>query len=360
VPFAPLNTAWFALIGLLWAGYLFLEGFDFGVGVVTPFVISDETDRRMCLNAVGPTWDGNEVWLLVAGGATFAAFPLWYARLFNGFYLALFVVLVALIIRGVSFEFRERDARAGWRRGWDVANFVGSLVPAIIWGVAFTDLVHGLPLGPGGRYAGGLPGLLHPVAILGGLTSLAIFVLHGSVFLALKTSGDLADRARRAGRGAGVVAVLLLGGTVGWLGAMGRPSTAGVLPSVVPLVLGLAAIAALVAAVVALAARREGWAFVAGGGAILLVMGAVFASMFPAVIPASNGASAALTIGAASSRHYTLVVMTVVAACFTPFVLLYQGWTYWVFRQRLRRPATSTPDATGSSGGSAPSPAPLG
>ncbi len=198
MPFANLDTTWFALIGLLWAGYFFLEGFDFGVAVVTPFVISDETDRRMCLNTVGPVWDGNEVWLLVAGGAMFAAFPLWYARLFSGFYLALFLVLVALIVRGVSFEFRGKGDRPGWRKTWDVANFVGSLVPAVVWGVAFTDLVHGLPLAADGRYNGGLIGLLHPIALVGGLASLSLFALHGSVFLALKTTGDLAHRARRA------------------------------------------------------------------------------------------------------------------------------------------------------------------
>ena len=191
-PFSDLNTTWFALIGLLWTGYFFLEGFDFGVAVVTPFIIKDETDRRLCLNAVGPVWDGNEVWLLVAGGAMFAAFPLWYARLFSGFYLALFLVLVALIFRGVSFEFRGHDDRASWRRTWDVANFVGSLIPAVVWGVAFTDLVHGVPLSPGGHYYGGLPGLLHPIALVGGLASLAVFVFHGSLFLSLKTSGDVA------------------------------------------------------------------------------------------------------------------------------------------------------------------------
>ena len=197
--FADLNTTWFALIGLLWAGYFFLEGFDFGVAIVTPLVAADETDRRICLNSVGPVWDGNEVWLLTAGGATFAAFPLWYARLFSGFYLALFLVLLALIARGVSFEFRGKFDSPRWRRTWDWANFAGSLVPAIVWGAAFTDLVHGVPLAPDGRYYGGLIGLLHPVALAGGLASLALFAFHGSVFLSLKTSGDLRG-ARAASR----------------------------------------------------------------------------------------------------------------------------------------------------------------
>ncbi len=339
MPFAPLNTTWFALIGLLWAGYFFLEGFDFGVAVVTPFVITDETDRRLCLNTVGPVWDGNEVWLLVAGGATFAAFPLWYARLFSGFYLALFLVLLALIARGVSFEFRDKDERPAWRRTWDVANFAGSLIPAVVWGAAFTDLVHGLPLAPGGHYDGGLIGLLHPIALVGGLASLAVFALHGSVFLALKTTGELSERAHRAARVCGVAAVVLLGATVVWVAATGRPAATGSVPGAVPLAFGVAAVAAVGAAALLVGRRRHGWAFVATGAAILLAVGAVFCRMFPEVLPASNRAANALTIAGAASQHNTLVVMTIVAACFVPLVLAYQAWTYWVFRQRLVRPA---------------------
>ena len=340
-PFANLNTTWFALIGLLWAGYLFLEGFDFGVALVAPFVAADEVDRRICLNSIGPVWDGNEVWLIVAGGATFAAFPLWYARLFSGFYLALFLVLLALIVRGVSFEFRGKDERPGWRLSWDVANFLGSLVPAIVWGAAFTDLVHGVPLSAGGRYYGGLIGLLHPIAIVGGLASLAVFVLHGAVFLALKTSGELAERARRAAGVVGVAAVVLLAAAVAWVSAAGRPRLAGQVTAALPLALGIAAVALLASATAAIAAGHPGWAFAGTGSSILLVMGAVFSRMFPAVLPASNRASNAITIAAASSQHETLVVMSVVAACFTPFVLGYQAWTYWVFRKRLTRPAAS-------------------
>ncbi len=342
VPFADLNTTWFALIGLLWAGYLFLEGFDFGVAVVTPFLVKDETERRMCLNAVGPVWDGNEVWLLVAGGATFAAFPLWYARMFSGFYLALFLVLIALIFRGVSFEFRGRENRQSWRRTWDVANFGGSLIPAVVWGVAFTDLVHGVPMEPDGRYFAGLLGLLHPIALAGGLASLAVFCLHGSVFLSLKTSGELAQRARRAAKVSGTAAVVLLGATVAWLAATSRPAVSGQLPAAIPLVFGVAAVAAVAAGMVLSSRARDGWAFASTGAAILLAMGAVFSRMFPSVFPASNHAANGLTIAAAASQHNTLVVMTIVAAIFTPIVLGYQAWTYWVFRQRLTRsPATA-------------------
>jgi len=347
-PFSDLNTTWFALIGLLWTGYFFLEGFDFGVAVVTPFVVRDETDRRMCLNAVGPVWDGNEVWLLVAGGAMFAAFPLWYARLFSGFYLALFLVLLALIFRGVSFEFRQHDDRQSWRRTWDTANFVGSLIPAVVWGVAFTDLVHGLPLSPGGHYLGGLPGLLHPIAIVGGLASLAVFVFHGSLFLSLKTSGDVARRARRAAAVVGVAAVGLLGGAVAWVAEAGRPAVAGSVSPVLPLVLGIGAVVALVTAIALVVAHRDGWAFAATGTAIIAAMGAVFARMFPDVLPASNRAANALTIAASASQHNTLIVMSIAAACFTPFVLAYQAWTYWVFRQRIIRPVATPGTAAAS------------
>jgi cytochrome d ubiquinol oxidase subunit II len=343
MPFADLNTTWFALIGLLWAGYFFLEGFDFGVAVVTPFVVSDETDRRICRNSVGPVWDGNEVWLLVAGGATFAAFPRWYANLFSGFYLALFLVLVALIMRGLSFEYRGKDSRAGWRRGWDIANFVGSAIPAIVWGVAFTDLVHGLPLTASGQYAGGLLGLLHPIALVGGLASLALFALHGSVFLSLKTAGDLAERARRAVRVCGIAAALLVGAAVLWVALAGRPAAVGTLPGAFPLVLGIVAVVLVLVGVLAAMRRRCGWAFIAVGAAILVLMGAVFARMFPDVLPASNSGTYALTIAQAASQHNTLNVMTIVVAIFTPIVLAYQAWTYWVFRQRLVRPVPTNP-----------------
>ncbi len=337
-PFANLNTTWFALIGLLWAGYLFLEGFDFGVSIVAPLVSRDETDKRLCLNAIGPVWDGNEVWLLTAGGATFAAFPLWYARLFNGFYLALFLILLFLIIRGVSFEFRNKVDDPRWRLTWDWVNFLGSFVPAIVWGVAFTDFVHGVPLSPGGRYSAGLPGLLHPIAIEGGLASLALFSLHGLVFLSLKTSGGLAQRARRLATPVGAAALALLGGTVAWVAAAGRPAVPGQLTGALPLALGIAAVAAAAAGTALVSAGRDGWAFGATGLAVLAAVGAVWSRMFPAVFPASNHAANGLTIAAAASEHNTLVVMTVVAAIFVPFVLLYQGWTYWVFRRRLTRP----------------------
>ena len=337
--FSNLNTAWFALIGLLWAGYFFLEGFDFGTAILTPFIIRDEIDRRLCLNAVGPTWDGNEVWLLVAGGATFAAFPLWYAKLFSGFYLALFLILLALIARGVSFEFRDKRPQASWKKTWDAANFFGSLIPAIVWGVAFTDLVHGLPLGTDGTYRGGLLGLLHPIALLGGFASLCVFLLHGAVFLALKTTGPLSVRAKKAALVLTVPTAVLLGALLGVLAMSNRPEVAGSLSSTLPLLLGVLGVLGVLLTGHLCARDHEGLAFSSNGFAILALSGAVFMRMFPSVLPSSTIASHGLTIEAASSGHLTLVVMTVVAAIFTPFVLAYQTWSYWVFRKRLSRPS---------------------
>ena len=235
-PVASLNTAWFALIGLLWTGYLVLDGFDFGVGVLSLAIGRDDLDRRLARDAIGPVWDGNEVWLIVAAGATFAAFPVWYASLFSGFYLALFVVLVALIVRGVSFEFRGQRDSARWRGGWDVALAIGSLVPAFAWGVVFTDQVHGLPLSPSGLYLGGLPGLLAPVAVVGGLASLAMFTAHGAAFLSLKTTGPLAARAARGAAWLSPLAGALVVGTAAWLSAGGSHGP-GALGGTVPVVL---------------------------------------------------------------------------------------------------------------------------
>ena len=261
-------------------------------------------------------------------------------------------MLLALIARGVSFEFRAKFDDPRWRRVWDVANFAGSLVAALIWGVAFTNFVHGLPLSAAG-YTGGLIGLLNPLALVGGLATLAVFAFHGSVFLSLKTSGELMDRAQRLARVAGGAAVVLLAATVAWVAASGRPwqTLAGALPGAIPLVLGVLAVVALAVATLLVVRGRDGLAFAGTGAAILLAMGAVFGAMWPAVIPASNGAALGLTVAAAASHPYTLEVMTVVAAIFTPFVLLYQGWTYWVFRRRLQRPAAVAAAAPSASGG---------
>jgi cytochrome d ubiquinol oxidase subunit II len=334
---ASLNTTWFALIGVLWTGYFVLEGFDFGVGMLNVAIGRDDIDRRLARNAIGPVWDGNEVWLIVAGGATFAAFPVWYASMFSGFYLALFLVLVALIVRGVSFEFRGRRDSRRWQHGWDWAMAIGSLLPSFLWGVAFTDLVHGLRLSPSGLYLGSFWGLLTPVAIVGGLASLAMFLAHGATFLSLKTSGPLADRARTVGTwmsplaGALVVAAAI---SLAVTGSHGAGYVGGAAPIVLAAVCGLA----FGASGLLVRLGRDGLAFALSAFGIVAVSCAIFTELFPRVM-VSSGPGPSLTVWSAASANRTLIVMTIVAAIFVPFVLAYQGWTYWVFRQRLIRPA---------------------
>jgi cytochrome d ubiquinol oxidase subunit II len=327
-----LETLWFALIAVLWTGYFFLEGFDFGVGVLLPFLGRDDVDRRLMVNAIGPVWDGNEVWLIVAGGATFAAFPEWYATLFSGFYLALFLILAALIFRGVAFEFRGKDARPEWRRWWDRAIFWGSALPALLWGVAFANVLRGVAIGADHEWQGSFLDLLNPYALLGGLTTLLLFTLHGGVFLALKTDGDLRARARTASRWLAAPAAASVFGFLAWTFVNARDND-GVVPGVVP----IAAIVAAVAVEWLLRERLEGWAFVATGVAIAALTATIFLNLYPRVMPSSLGAANDLTIWNASSSHYTLKVMTIVAGVFTPIVLAYQAWTYWVFRRRLSR-----------------------
>jgi cytochrome d ubiquinol oxidase subunit II len=322
-----LPDTWFLLIALLWTGYFVLEGFDFGVGMLLPVVGRTETDRRVTINTIGPIWDGNEVWLLVAGGATFAAFPEWYASLFSGFYLALLLILVALIVRGVAFEFRGKIDSDRWRRNWDAAIVFGSTLPALLWGVAFANIVAGVPLDAQHEYTGTLLTLLNPYALLGGLATLLLFTLHGAVFLALKTTGDVRSRASALAARIGTATVLVGGGFLLWTQfAYGAGWT---------LLSVLAAAGALVAALVANRLGREGWAFVCTAAAIVAVTVTLFGSLYPNVLPSSTDPAFSLTVDNASSTPYTLTIMTWVAAAFTPIVLLYQSWTFWVFRRRI-------------------------
>jgi cytochrome d ubiquinol oxidase subunit II len=315
------------LIAVLWCGYFVLEGFDFGVGVLLPVLGRDDTERRVLINTIGPVWDGNEVWLLVAGGATFAAFPQWYATLFSGFYLPLFLVLVALIVRGVAFEFRGKRTGARWRRGWDTAITAGSLIPAVLWGVAFADIVRGVPIDGHHEYAGGILNLLNPYALLGGLTTLALFTAHGALFLALKTTGGIRDRARRTALATGAAAAGLAVAFLVWTQVLrGGPAS---------LALSAVAAAALVAGLAAAWSGREGWAFTGTAVTVVATVAALFTALFPDVMPSSLSPAWSLTTTNAASTPYTLTIMTVVAVVFTPLVLLYQAWTYRVFRQRI-------------------------
>jgi len=332
-----LSDLWFVAIAVLWTGYFVLEGFDFGVGVLLPVLGRADAERRVMINAIGPVWDGNEVWLITAGGAMFAAFPAWYATLFSGLYLPLLLILVALIIRGVAFEYRGKRGDPRWAAGWDAAIVAGSLVPATVWGVAFANIVRGVPVNAAGHVTGSVFTLLSPYSLLGGLTTLALFVSHGALFLELKTAGELRARATRLARQAGAAAIVAGGGFLAWTEASYRrggwngPGTASVA------VAALAAVA-LVAAFLAIRAGRGGVAFTASALGITAAVAALFTALYPDVLPSSTSAAYSLTTANAASEANTLMVMTVVAAIFLPLVLAYQSWTYWVFRKRLITP----------------------
>jgi cytochrome d ubiquinol oxidase subunit II len=322
-----LTTVWFLLIAGLFTGYFILEGFDFGVGMLLPVLGRDDHERRVLINTIGPVWDGNEVWLITAGAALVAAFPEWYATLFSGFYLPLLLILIALILRGVAFEYRHKRPEASWKRRWDAAITFGSVVPAAGWGVAFANMLRGVPLDAHHDYTGGLTNLLNPYALLGGATTCALFLTHGAVFLALKTTGDIRERAGRLAARTGVATVVLAGTFLTW--------TLGIRHTPAAVALAVAAALALAAAVAAARVRREGWAFAGTAAAIGLTVATLFAALFPNVLPSTGDPAGTLTILNAASTPYTLKIMTWVAVLFAPIVLLYQGWTYWVFRKRI-------------------------
>ncbi|KQY64563.1 cytochrome d ubiquinol oxidase subunit II [Nocardioides sp. Root140] len=337
-----LTTVWFILIAVLWLGYFTLEGFDFGVGMLLPVLARNDTERRVMINTIGPVWDGNEVWVLVAGGATFAAFPEWYATMFSGFYLPLLVILVALIVRGLAFEYRHKRPEAQWKANWDRAIIYGSLVPAFVWGVAFANILRGVPLDADHEFTGSVLTLLNPFGLLGGLTTTLLFLTHGAMFVALKTDGEIRHRARalacRLGAGAAVVAVVFM------LWAQSLSGTTG--SAVAFAVAALTLLAALVAA----ARGREGWAFTGTFVTIGLAVTGLFLALFPDVMPSSTDAAFSLTSTNAAATAYTLKVMTWVAVMFTPLVIGYQAWSYWVFRKRIavHHIPTPAPEAAAS------------
>lgn len=322
-----LHDFWFLLIAVLWTGYFFLEGFDFGIGVLTKTLAKDRTERRVLINTIGPVWDGNEVWLITAAGATFAAFPDWYATLFSGFYLPLLAVLVCLIVRGVAFEYRHKRSEERWQRNWENAIFWCSLLPAFLWGVAFANIVRGVPIGPDKNYTGDVLDLLHPYALLGGLFTLVLFTFHGAVFAALKTVGDIRDRARAHAVRYGLAAVALAAAFLAWTQA--ESGNGRSLPAAV------VAVVALLAALALNRAGREGWAFALSGVTVVAVFAMVFLALFPDVMPSSSDPAWSLTVSDASSSPYTLRIMTWIAGFMTPVIVGYQAWTYWVFRKRI-------------------------
>lgn len=325
-----LTVVWFGLITVLFIGFFVLEGFDYGVGMLLPFLGKNDVERRMIINTIGPVWDGNEVWMITAGGALFAAFPHVYATMFSSFYLALFLMLLALIGRGVAFEFRSKDESPVWRNTWDWLIFFGSAVPAFLWGVAVTNLLQGIMIDERMIYVGTFGDLLSPYTIVGGLTFVLVFLFHGAMFLTLKTEAYLVLRARNAAVICGALAIVSFVACMGLtytntdLYASQVASGSFVLAAIVFLMgYGLAWL------------KKYGWSFVCGALAIVCTTVAFFAGLFPRLMVSSLNPDWSLTIYNAASTQYTLSIMTVAAVVFVPVILLYQGWTYWVFRKRV-------------------------
>ncbi|MEX2105392.1 MAG: cytochrome d ubiquinol oxidase subunit II [Solirubrobacterales bacterium] len=324
-----LQVVWFVLISILWLGYFVLEGFDFGVGMLIRMVGRSKEERRAVLHTIGPIWDGNEVWLLVAGGATFAAFPEWYATLFSGFYLALFLILLGLIVRNVAFEFWGKVDSDSWRSRWEWAMIGGSFLPALLWGVGWANIVHGVPIDAQHEYTGTLFDLLNPYALLGGLATLTLFLTHGAIFLNLKTTGEIGKRAKSiAASLAPVTAVVGIAFLI-WTVTSHRGGI-----DVASAILAAVSALALIAAAI-LADRSPGRAFAATTAAILTLFCALFVDLFPHTMISSTSAAFDMTLNVSASSSYTLTVMTVVAVLLVPVVLAYQAWTYWVFRHRV-------------------------
>jgi cytochrome d ubiquinol oxidase subunit II len=329
--FVSLQGFWFALLGVLWAGFFVLEGFDFGVGMLAGWVGRDEPERKVALGTIAPVWDGNEVWLILAGGATLAAFPSWYATMFSGFYIVFFLILLGLIVRGVSIEYRAKHDDVRWQKAWSIGIALGSAIPAFLFGLVFANVIHGVPIGSDGEYAGGLLDLLGGYAILGGLVSLSLFAFHGAVFLNLRTEGEVRERARKAALVLAPVALVLTAAILVWSWAdSGERDWKWILAAFLAV---LAAILLLFALLFVLN-KRDGSAFIATALALLAATAMLFVALYPNVLVSSSGDS--LTLASTASSHHTLAVMAIVALIFTPIVLVYQGWTYWVFRARLR------------------------
>ena len=328
-----LQTLWFVLIAVLWSGYFLLEGFDFGVGMLLPFLPRNERERGSMFETIGPVWDGNEVWLVMAGGATFAAFPAWYGAMFSGLYLALLLVLFFLIIRVVSFEWRDKGKSARWRRVWLWANAVGSFGASLIWGIGLSNLLYGLPLDSSGDFTGTFWDLFSGYTLLGGLTIVTLFAFHGATYLTLRTTGELCKRAAATARRLSVVAALAVAGFLSWTVAVAVDrNDKDVFPPILPAALAIAAVAL---AMIVVVAGRSRWAFVMTALATVLWVATIFTSLYPRVMVSSPNFGNSLAVDGAASAHYTLAVMSVVALIFLPLVVLYQGWTYYVFRARV-------------------------
>ena len=334
-----LTTLWFIIIAVLWVGFFVLEGFDMGVGMLHGVIARTEEERRAAINSIGPFWDANEVWLIVAAAGMFAAFPGWYATMFSGFYLLMVIILAGLIARGVSFEFRGKVKSRRWARGWDVAMAVGSFLVAFGLGIALANLLHGVPVGSNQEYTGSFWDLVHPYALFTGLTIVLLCLVHGSTFLALRTEGDLRERASRWAAVLAPLTAVVLAIWVVWTHAS---QDKGFFPTPIE--------ASTVLAIIAVAwlanERVEGWAFAATTVSIAGMIGSIFVNLYPDVLVSSTNSSYSLTVTNTASGSYALKLMTIVALILLPVVLAYQAWSYRVFHRRVSAahfapPATS-------------------
>ena len=326
------ESIWFVLIAILFIGYFILEGFDFGVGILLPFVAKNDNERRMVINTIGPHWDGNEVWLITAGGAMFAAFPEWYATLFSGFYIALFIILIALILRGVAFEFRGKVESKKWKSFWDWSIFFGSVIPAFLWGVAFTNFIRGVPIGPNFLFVGNFWDLINSYAIIGGLVTLTGFIVHGAIFLSMKLEKSFAKRINHLSFKLWVpnilVLILFAIETYFFTDVIDQ---LGINPGVIP----IGAILSLFAVGWLIKIGRNGWAFFMNSLAIVFSASTIFLILYPRVLVSSIDPMYSLTVMNSASGTYTLRIMSVIALIFVPVVIAYQSWTYWIFRKRV-------------------------
>jgi cytochrome d ubiquinol oxidase subunit II len=326
-----LHTIWFVIVAIFWIGFFVLEGFDFGVGMLHTIVGRSDTERRVALNTIGPWWDGNEVWLIVAGASMFAAFPLWYATMFSSLYLALLLVLAALMARGVAFEFKGKGDGERWRRTWTWCTTLGSLLVPLLLGVGLGDLLHGLPIDSSHDFTGDFFDLLTPYGLWTGVTLVGLCLLHGATFLKLRTTDRVRERARALARPLGWVAIALV---IGWVIWTRNVAGGADVPGPVEL---MAVIAVAFAARLA-TTDEDGSAFAASAIAIAATVGSIFIDLYPHVMVSSTSAAYDLTVANSASGHYALTVMTVVAAVLVPVVLLYQGWSFHVFRARVQAP----------------------
>ncbi len=341
-----LHTIWFIIIVVFWIGFFVLEGFDFGVGALHIWIGKTEAGRRVAINTIGPWWDGNEVWLIVAGASLFAAFPGWYATMFSALYLALVVVLLALFARGVSFEYRGKRDSERWRNGWTWALTIGSALIPLLIGVGLGDLLHGLPINHQHEYTGDFFDLLTGYGLMTGITLLTLCLLHGSTFLALRTTGEIRDRARAFARTIGLIAIVINIAWVIWTLVVIGGGT-------VPETTQIFGVIAVIAAQRLASTDQDGWAFASSAFGIAACIGQLFISLYPRVMVSSTSSAFNLTVNNAAAGHYALVVMTIVAVIFFPIVLLYQGWSFYVFRRRISEPPAASGEQSGSQPASA-------